>query len=137
MAILGPCPSSMTCSVLNFSVYFQQLLQYVGGENVVSSEYERVEPDIIGEILPQPLMVPQVVGVLGYPQLVGVVLRLELEEPDAGQGGNEQGDADKGQWILANLAPIPVGSDSSNFWIRYGNNGALWCECIRNFVVVV
>ena len=36
----------------------------VGGEDIVRGDDDGVEPDVWGEVLPQPLVVPQVVRVL-------------------------------------------------------------------------
>ena len=39
-------------------------LESVGGEHIVRGDDDGVEPDVGGEVLPQPLVVPQVVRVL-------------------------------------------------------------------------
>ena len=45
----------------------------VGGEHIVRGDDDGVEPDVGGEVLPQPLVVTQVVRVLGTGTLSGQI----------------------------------------------------------------
>ena len=79
----------------------------VGGEDIVRGDDDGVEPDVRGEVLPQPLVVPQVVRVLAtasiecsdwlqmklylrYPQLIRIIFSFVLNETNGRQPGYEE-----------------------------------------------
>ena len=49
----------------------------VGGEDIVRGDDDGVEPDVGGEVLPQPLVVPQVVRVLATASSLSVQINYE------------------------------------------------------------
>ena len=96
----------------------------VGGEDVVRGDDDGVEPDVGREVLPQPLVVPQVVRVLGtasfqwsdqlqmklylrYPQLIRVVFSFILNETNGRQPGYEEAYEDGDKRIFGEQSPVP------------------------------
>ena len=57
VAVLGPLPSSNTGGVRHLSVDLHQLLHSFWGEDIIRGKDDRVEPNIIREVFPEPLMV--------------------------------------------------------------------------------
>ena len=47
-------------------IWMYYLLDPIRGEDIVSGEDNRVEPDFRGEVLPEPIMVSQVIRILNY-----------------------------------------------------------------------
>ena len=96
----------------------------VGGEDIVRGDDDGVKPDVGWEVLPQPLVVPQVVRVLvtasfecsdqlqmklylRYPQLIRIIFSFVLNETNGRQPGYEEADEDGDQRILGEQSPVP------------------------------